>query len=253
MGVEAAAAGQAAQDHAADLLGAAKLLEKDYPHLAYHFAVLALEEIGRGVLIVIRASAAEEQARGGALADAMEDHVQKLFWALWSPSRADWMSGRQIDEFRELARAIHEQRKSGLYFDPAAAAPPREAVTAEETKTVIGLAEARLGMETTKRWVPVGAEQAENVRFFSEAVTDPRWREFVFSGPSLSKLAELRDMPDWIGWLRKQIEGAERGAREAAERELARTPPEGEEEALAEKWSMDIRMFSETIRSGRVR
>jgi hypothetical protein len=114
------------------------------------------------VLLVIRASAAETETRTGAVADAMEDHVQKLFWALWSPTQADWISGGQINEFRELARAMHERRKSGLYFDPAAAVPPREAVTAEETQTVIGLAEARLGMETTKRWAPVGSEQAEN-------------------------------------------------------------------------------------------
>jgi AbiV family abortive infection protein len=246
IGVEAAATVEAAQAHAQDLLGAAKLLQDDFPHLAYHFAVLALEEIGRGVLLVVRASVTETDSSTGALADAMEDHVQKLFWALWSPSRADWISGGQIEEFRELARAIHERRKSGLYFDPTAAAPPREAVTAEETKTVIGLAEARLGMETTKRWVPVGAEQAENVRIFSEAVTDPRWREFVFSGPSLLKLTELRDVPSWIAWLREQIEDSERNAREAAEHELARVAPEGAEERLAEKWSMELRMFSDT-------
>lgn len=246
IGAETGAAVEAAQEHARDLIEAAKRLHEDFPHLGYHFAVLAIEEIGRSVLLVIRASATETETRTGALADAMEDHVQKLFWALWSPTQADWISGGQINEFRELARAMHERRKGGLYFDPAAVVPPREAVTAEETQTVIRLAEARLGMETTKRWAPVGSEQAENVRFFSETVTDPRWREFVFSGPSLAKLAELRDVPKWIAWLREQIAEAERGAREAAERELARVAPAGADEGLAEKWSMELRMFSET-------
>ena len=184
IGREAAAAVEAAQHHARDLLDAAKLLQADFPHLAFHFAVLALEEIGRGVLMVVRASPGSS-GRGGPLAEAMEDHVQKPFWALWSPSRADWISGGQIEEFRGLARAIHEQRKSGLYFDPSAASLPREAVSAEETANVIGLAEARLGMEATTSWAPVGSEQADNVLFFTDAVGDPRWREFVFSAASL--------------------------------------------------------------------
>lgn len=245
IGREAAAVVEAAQDHARDLLDAAKLLQTDFPHLAFHFAVLALEEIGRGVLLVVRASPGGSE-RGGSLAEAMEDHVQKLFWALWSPSRVDWISGGQIEEFRELGLAIHEQRKSGLYFDPSAASLPREAVTAKETANVIGLAEARLGMETTTSWAPVGSAQAENVLFFTEAVTDPRWREFVFSGPSLQKLVELREMPRWIAWLREQIEDAERIAREAAERELAREPPASVDEGLAAKWSMEFRFFSES-------
>jgi AbiV family abortive infection protein len=245
IGRSTAAAVDAAQAHARDLVDAAKAVADRFPHLAYHFAVLALEEIGRGVLLVIRASARETESETRALDDAMEDHVQKLFWALWSPSRADWISGGQIDEFRELARAIHEQRKSGLYFDPAAAAPPREAVTQDETKMVIGLAEARLGMETAKNWAPVGSEQAENVRFFGEAVSDNRTRDFVFSGGSLKKLAELRDVPNWIAWLREQLQEAERHAREAAERELARTAPSGDA-AAEEKWSMELRIFSES-------
>ncbi len=245
IGREATAAVEAAQDHARDLLDAAKLLQADFPHLALHFAVLALEEIGRGVLLVVRASPGTSE-RGRSLADAMEDHVQKLFWALWSPSRADWMSGGQVEEFRDLALAIHEQRKSGLYFDPSAASLPRKAVTAEETANVIGLAEARLGMETTTSWAPVGSEQAENVLFFTEAVADPRWREFVFSGASMQKLVELRAMPQWMAWLREQIEGGERAARETAERELAREAPESEKEALTAKWSMEFRFFSES-------
>jgi AbiV family abortive infection protein len=245
IGAATAAAVESAQAHARDLIEAAKLLSDSFPHLAYHFAVLALEEIGRGVLLVARVSGSETREETGGLDAAMEDHVQKLFWALWSPSR-DRITGEQIEEFRELAQQIHERRKGALYFDPTAATLPREAVSAEEAKTVIGLAGSRLGMETAKSWVAVGSEQAENVRFFSEAVADKRWREFIFGGASLAQLGEFGDVRAWIAWLRTQIEEAERSALEAAKRELARAAPAGDEAAHREKWSMRLRFFSES-------
>ena len=252
IGTKRAAAIEGLQAHAHDLVEAEKLLRSEFPHLAYHFAVLALEEIGRGVLIVAGVWASDTREEAGQLDAAMEDHVQKLFWALWSPARSDRITAAQIEEFRELARQIHERRKGALYFDATAATRPRDAVTVEETETVIGLAESRLGMELSKSWVSVGSEQAENVRFFNEALGDTRWREFVFGGASLSKLVEVGDVPAWIAWLRAQIEEAEHGAVEAAQRELARGAPAGDEDARREKWSMRLRFFSEShsIRAG---
>jgi hypothetical protein len=76
-----------------------------------------------------------------------------------SPTQSEPVTGAQIEEFRELARQIHDVRKSGLYFDPTAATLPREAVSCDEAATVIKLAESRLGMETGKRWVPAGSQQ----------------------------------------------------------------------------------------------
>jgi AbiV family abortive infection protein len=246
VGSETASAVESARAHASDLIDAAKLLSDPFPHFAYHFAVLALEEIGRGVLLVVRASTGETQENNGGLDAAMEDHVQKLFWALWSPSSSERVSGEQIEEFRELARQIHERRKGALYFDPTAATLPRDAVRSAEAATVISLAESRLGMELGKNWVRVGSEEADNARFFSEAAMDSRWREFIFSAGSLAKFGELRDVREWIAWLRAQIEDAEHSALEAAQREITRATPASDEEARLEKWSMRLRFFSES-------
>jgi AbiV family abortive infection protein len=245
IGAETVAAVEASREHASDLIAAAKLLQEPFPHLAYHFAVLALEEIGRGVLLVVRASVAQADGETWALETAMEDHVLKLFWALWSPTQAGAVSGTQIEEFRELARQIHEVRKEGLYFDPTVASLPRQAVSLEEATTVIGLAESRVGMETAKRWAPSGSQQAADVRWFGEAASDPRLRTLLFSGPSLAKLSELRDVPRWIQWLRKQDEASEDQAKEAVARELARQRPE-DAEAAQEKWRLSFRLFSES-------
>ena len=251
IGAETSATVEASREHAADLIAAAKLIQEQFPHLAYHFAVLALEEIGRGVLLVVRHSVAESGDERRALDDGMEDHVRKLFWALWSPTQADPVTGTQIDEFRELARQIHEVRKSGLYFDPTVATLPREAVSTKEANTVIGLAEARLGIETTRRWVAANSQQEDDVRWFGTATSDPTLRAFIFGGPSLKKLSELRSVPAWIRWLRVDVETADRNAQDALARELARTKPGGGE-ALEEKWRMKFRIFSEShsVRAG---
>jgi AbiV family abortive infection protein len=139
---ETIAAVEASRSHAADLIAAAQAIVERFPHLAYHFAVLALEEIGRGVLLVVQASAGgPEEAR--TLSARMEDHEAKVFW---SPENAEPLTAQQIDDFRELARRIHEARKSGLYFDPAAGVLPREAISRDEADHAIALAEARMGM-----------------------------------------------------------------------------------------------------------
>lgn len=236
---------EVSREHAADLIAAAKSLRENFPHLAYHFAVLALEEIGRGVLLVVLDSVGRTDDEARTIEAGMEDHVRKLFWALWSPTQAEAVTGAQIEEFRELARQIHEVRKSGLYFDPTAATLPREAVTADEAATVIKLAESRLGMETSRRWVPADSQQADDVRWFGGVTTDARLREFVFSGASLNMLSDLRDVPQWIRWLREQVEEADRRAEEASARELARIRPTGDD-ALDEKWEITFRLFSES-------
>src|SRR5213592_4631481 len=86
---ETVAAIEASREHAADLIAAATSLRERFPHLAYHFAVLALEEIGRGVLLVVRDSVGRTADDARALEDGMEDHVRKLFWALWSPTQSE--------------------------------------------------------------------------------------------------------------------------------------------------------------------
>jgi AbiV family abortive infection protein len=238
------AAVEASRAHAADLVAAANEIVERFPHLAYHFAVLALEEVGRGVLIVIRdSSAGTDEPRS--VTAGMEDHEAKLFWALWSPELADPLTPRQIDDFREMARRIHEVRKSGLYFDPAAATLPRDAISREEGEHAIRLAESRLGMENNRRWVPKGAQQAEDMEWFSGVLKDSQLREFVFSGPSIKVLNELRSIPQWVRWMREQVEQGERQAEATAREELARQRPEGNE-ALEPKWRMRFRLFSES-------
>ena len=228
--------------HAHDLFAAARKLD-GYPHLAYHLGVLGLEEVGRSTLLVLGELASRRNEGRRRFEREREDHIRKLFWALWGPSFGrELISGEQIEEFRGLAQTIHDTRKRGIYVDPEGV-PPREAVTAEEAEQLLRLAEARLGMARNEKWAPLDLERASDMRWFMDATADPEARTQIMGGASMKKLSELGSVLEWICWLRSEFETAEREAIELAERELARVEPATDEE-LDPKWRVKLRLFS---------
>jgi AbiV family abortive infection protein len=92
-----------ALDNARELLAAARALldGSQPPRLAYHFAALALEEVGKASIVGMQYAGA---ARGRELPsllseEALQDHVRKLFWAIWGPTIGrDVITGKQIEE-----------------------------------------------------------------------------------------------------------------------------------------------------------
>jgi len=237
--------------HADDLLAAARLLD-GYPHLAFHLAVLALEEVGRSdLLAMVEIAKFEQHEDSRSLERGLEDHVVKLFWALWGPSFGrELLTRAQIEEHRDLARNLHEKRKSGLYYDPEAPLP-REAITRDEARNAIDMAAARIGLARAHVWGPLTEERATDVRWLVEHAHDKEARRRVLSATSMEKLVELGDVPNWVEWLRRETEEEERIAREIAERELARTIPQGAE-GLDPKWRVKLRIISasHSIREG---
>lgn len=237
------AAGEALE-HADDLLSAAGAIAEGFPHLAFHFGVLALEEVGRSSLIVMNDLARRRDDETRRFEREAQDHVRKLFWALWGPTMGrELITGQQIDEFQGLAARLHEVRQSGLYYAGPGAPPPREAISVAETRDLLDLARARLEMAKAHRWVEPDSEQAADFRWFMEATSDPEMRTQIMSGASMKKLAELASVPAWVHWLRTEFEEAENAALALAEREVNRTPP-GEGEELDAKYRMKLRFES---------
>jgi hypothetical protein len=83
------------------------------------------------------------------------------------------------------------------------------------------------------------------MEWFSAALKDSQTRKFIFSGPSIKTLNEVRSVPRWVRWLRERVEESERLAQEAVQRELERQRPEGAE-GLEPKWLMTLRIYSES-------
>jgi len=228
-------------------------------HVAYHLAVMALEEIGKASMILM-SSAREsilgesEEAEDESLrrADWLEDHERKLFWAMWVPSFGfGRITADQIREYRSLARSIHATRLATLYFDPSYP-KAQEDLSKQELDSLFSLAEVRLNMERLNEFQDLDITARQNAEWFYKAIDDPQLKMFVLSQDSLSKLTELGgDAKAWMIWLRGQIEEMNRASEQLLQQELQRTEP-GEEEGNKSKWEMKIRLrsWSHSIRPG---
>lgn len=72
--------------HARDLIQAAELLQHNQlPHLSYHLATLALEEVGKAELIVMQAISRARGEEAAWISRQLESHTKKLFIALLGP------------------------------------------------------------------------------------------------------------------------------------------------------------------------
>ncbi len=230
-----------ALDHADDLLAAAELLSERFPHLAYHLGVLALEEVGRSSLIVINELAQRDPDPTRRFEREAQDHVRKLFWALWTPTMGrERITREQIDELQGLAQQLHEDRQSGLYYSGPDAPPPREAINPDQTRHVLNLTRARLGLARSQEWISPDSEQAADMRWYIDATVDPDSRKLIVGAASMKKLAELGTIPAWVRWLRTEFQAAEEAALAQAQREINREQP-GAGEELDPKYRMKLR------------
>lgn len=233
-----------AREHAEDLIAAAKLLEARHHNLAFHFAALALEEVGRASLIAMN-EIAEHRREGEGRRRQADDHEAKLFWALWGPSfGSERLTGEQIEEFRDLAKAVNRTRQQGLYYEPGNGSP-RQAVEARMTSSIIDLAESRLELARVSRWRRLDDDLAAELAWFIRASESPERRGLIFGGPSMKKLAELGEVWKWVRWLKAQFDEADEEAREQMRRELSRPKPAAEE-AAEPKWRLKFRLYSDS-------
>jgi AbiV family abortive infection protein len=70
--------------HARDLANSARAVQTaGHPNVAYHLAVLSLEELGRRELIKLQAVATARDDPPSWLMKATTDHVKKLFWCFY--------------------------------------------------------------------------------------------------------------------------------------------------------------------------
>lgn len=233
--------------HAEDLLSAAKLLASKKPYnIAYHLGVLALEEVGKAGLIMVGNMPGFQSERSlGRLERSTEDHVKKLFFALWGPSFGkERITPQQVKEFQNLARAIHETRLQGLYvaIKPEFVVPPRERVSKRQVENILRLVEARIGMEKTTRLRKLTPDDLRNVEWFTSAADDPEQAKLMFGGKSLEKLKALNgDARAWIRWMHEQFEQADKESKELLARELSREEPKGNDRVLP-KWKLKVRL-----------
>lgn len=194
---------QACLANTRDLLRAAKrvLDDEKLPNIAFHLAIVALEEVGKATMLGTRGIAQSVEDEAVFIDNRLDDHVFKLFWALWTPSFArGHVSKEEIEKLRGMARGMHDDRLAAMYVSPDKTenGDLRENISEERARTIIGLAEARLGMESSRDWQAIDLSAGSVMRWFLDVTNEPEKRNLIFGQQSLDKLAELGKMHDWM-------------------------------------------------------
>jgi len=235
--------------HARDLLRVAKMLLDDekLPGIALHLATLALEEIGKASLIGSRDVARAFDHDTTFIDRRLDDHVFKLFWALWTPSFGRTPPSREeFERLRGLARQLHDDRLGALYVSTEDTGAPLQSVDEDHAGWLISLAEARLGIEGTHDWEAMDFSASGDIRWFINATADAETRKMIFGSASQEKLAELGSIRAWVAWLRGEFEKAEAEADEQLKAELSRTVP-GRGKLGEDKWRIRVRYHSPSL------
>jgi AbiV family abortive infection protein len=250
---------EACFSNARDLLRAATRVLNDerLPNISFHLTLLALEEIGKATLIGARAIAHTVENETVFIDNRFDDHIFKLFWALWTPSFARGnISREEFESLRGLARSMHGDRLAALYVAPdrPEGGAPLEAVSEERARMMIELVEARLGMETSRDWQSLDLGAGSILRWFLNATNTPDMRDLIFGQKAFDKLAELGKMREWMTWLKEQFDQAEAESREHLQRELAR-PRTDPAERGKDRRQVVIRLYStaQSIRNSAIR
>lgn len=216
-----------------------------HANIAYHLAILALEEIGKAGMLGAR----------GAVGTALDpewiekrlgSHVFKLLWAVWSPSM---LSGKvdpqEFESARKFAASTHQRRLDGLYVDYDEASvltPPRDAVSLNQTTSILGLAKTALDLELA-RGTPVQDEKAEELVWYLDALNDEFKHKLLFSQTFLKKTEDFGgDARAWLRWARAEIENTEAKMKQRLQQELDRQVEEGK--SFKPKWLIKVRLYT---------
>jgi AbiV family abortive infection protein len=237
----------ATKEHAADLIACSgSVLAGGYPHIAYHLATLALEEVGRHELLSVETISSAAPVPPAWPIKHTQDHIQKLFWAFFGGFfHGIRITSQELEAMKTLAEDIHATRLAGLYvgLGQDGVEIPRRAVSEDQAKNLINVAQSRLDLARLRQPVDEpSSEDVERQRWFLRMAEDPEMRRQAFSRTSLNKLAELADPRAWADWLKQLFDERDAANRSAAEAELRRTPGDGDED----KWLVRVRVMSES-------
>jgi AbiV family abortive infection protein len=236
---------RACAENADEHLGAARELRKtNHNNMSFNAAVLALEEIGKAVLIGMCSTTLVSKEPDFIQDQWLDDHAKKLFWAMWNVTfgrGADTI--QDFQDFPHVANRIHLRRLDALYVDPKKSEVPVR-IPDEEADGMIALAEYCIGRERSSFLAELDEKDRSDLQWFLETGDDPKLGGVIFGKNSFAKLQSFGgDVRKWVPWLRTEITRLDGYNQQLAEEELSRTAPSGDD-ALMPKWSLKVRLRS---------
>src|SRR4029077_5563843 len=157
----------------------------------------------------------------------MEDHEQKLFWAIWSlPIDSPDQFLNTFQRAKDLSRDLHSRRLASLYVNPHS---ETEKIDPEEVNRLRSAVSSQLEMERLSKLQPLSHAVASDISWFFQITQDKEQSHIVFGQTSLNKLAELKDPAEWLKWLKDIFAAQELASKNLLESELSRQAPSGKE------------------------
>jgi AbiV family abortive infection protein len=235
--------------HARDLLDSAcAVFDIKHPNIAFHLALLSLEELGRRKLIGLQGVAAGQPTVPPWMQKHTLEHQKKLFWCFFGPILfADEITKERLEGITELANRLHTERLSALYvgYSGDDLNIPSETISAEYCAAVIDAAAAQLALAQAEVPRIPTEEELQTQRWFLAISEDPEARRFVYSQGSFAKLNELRDARAWVLWLKEQFDRVAAESRKQMEQEIERSRAVPEK-GTKNKWKVRIRITSQS-------
>lgn len=235
--------------HAGDLIVSARAVQAvGNPHVAFHLAVLALEELGRRELYGIKSVAERHDESSKAwLEKQTQNHVKKLFWCFFGANFFEkQLTKEALDSITGLATHLHERRMEGLYVSQGdgTLVIPSETIESSECENILRLAEARHGIASNEVLRQEVSVEGRNLQTWFLGVSDDlEKRRFIFSRASMAKLAELKNAQDWTHWLKQAFDKQENENLTLAQREIERSQNVGAKGTF-DKWKVKFRILS---------
>lgn len=233
-------------DNARELQRAAttSLAAKHY-NVAYHLAVLSLEEVGKAGLIganAIRSKA--DNPKDDWLKDKLADHAFKLFWAFWTvESSFEKLLPDSFKDAQAMGKSIHKLRMDGLYAAEDGVKP----ITKEQAESMVKMAEARLALDNSAdALTKIRPEGLDDLSWFIKAMDDPELRPYIFSKEAFTEYSKVGDIPSWTKWLRGWIAEEQLKMQQMLKAEMEREYPAKEEQFEA-KWKVRFKLVSSGV------
>lgn len=228
-----------------NLKGARELAGKNLNNLSFHLCILALEEVGKIFMAWMKLNQVENWDRES-MNVALDDHIKKLFFAIWGPSIGkDVITKDQWNENQFMARQLHELRLLFLYGDLSDQIPSAEKVPDELLEHILSFSQSRYDLATVEGEVnEEEAEAPDPLRDWFFNFTNTKGKEnYIFSEIAQNKLIELGDFRHWMQWIKEEEEKQTAKLSELAEMEINKPVPE-DFETFIEKWEINFTLIT---------
>jgi AbiV family abortive infection protein len=224
-----------------NLRAARELVNKQLNHLCFHLCILSLEEIGKIFMAWMKLTHVESWDKE-TMNVTLDDHIKKLFFAIWGPSIGqDVITKQQWNENQYMAKQLHELRLLFLYGDLEDQIPSAQKVSDELLNHILSFTESRYTLATVEGHVnEEEAHKSDPLQdWFSNFLNTEGKENYIFTEAAQLKLIELGDVRSWMQWLKDEYEIETATLNELAEKEINSPVPENFEK-WDKKWEINF-------------